>query len=284
MWPRREDSALLSHRSRAHAAHALAQVAATLFGALALAPLTVIAQTTDQVNQANSPLTPSITANLQDLYAPRLYDSDGSSNSLLLRGVLPHALGGMPQIVRGTLPITSAPDVNGNTTGLGDLNLFDLVLFKQGSMALGIGPQLTVPTATDPVLGTGKWQAGLAAVVVAPQAWGLMGALVTWQHSFAGPSDRPTQNNLVVQPLLIYNLPQGVYLRSTANWNFDLARDNYVIPIGAGAGKVFLLSDGTTINVFAEPQWTIAHHGAGQPEFQVFMGVNLQFPLQKKRP
>jgi len=284
MLSHREGPAELTHRPRARAPRALAPWAATLFVALSLAPLTLSAQTTDEVNEANSPLTPSITANVQDLYAPRLYDSDGSSNSLLLRGVLPHALGGIPQIVRGTLPITSAPDVNGNTRGLGDLNLFDLALFKQGTMALGIGPQLTVPTATDPVLGTGKWQAGLAAVVVAPQAWGLMGALVTWQHSFAGPSDRPTQNNLVVQPLLIYNLPQGVYLRSTANWNFDLARGNYVIPIGAGAGKVFLLSDGTTINVFAEPQWTIAHHGAGQPEFQVFMGVNMQFPLQKKKP
>jgi hypothetical protein len=280
----REGPAELTRRSHARAPRALARWGATLFAPLVLAPLTVSAQTTDEVNEANNPLTPSITANVQDLYAPRLYDSDGSSNSLLLRGVLPHALGGIPQIVRGTLPITSAPGANGNTTGLGDLNLFDLALFKQGSMALGIGPQLTVPTATDPVLGTGKWQAGLAAVVVAPQAWGLMGALVTWQHSFAGPSDRPTQNNLVVQPLLIYNLPQGVYLRSTANWNFDLARGNYVIPIGAGAGKVFLLSDGTTINVFAEPQWTIAHHGAGQPEFQVFMGVNMQFPLQKKKP
>jgi len=284
MLSHREGPVELTHRPHARAPRALARWAATFFGALFLAPLTLIAQTADEVNEANNPLTPSITANVQDLYAPRLYDSDGSSNSLLLRGVLPHALGGIPQIVRGTLPITSAPGDNGNTRGLGDLNLFDLALFKQGGMALGIGPQLTVPTATDPVLGTGKWQAGLAAVVVAPQAWGLMGALVTWQHSFAGPSDRATQNNLVVQPLLIYNLPQGVYLRSTANWNFDLARGNYVIPIGAGAGKVFLLSDGTTINVFAEPQWTIAHHGAGQPEFQVFMGVNMQFPLQRKKP
>jgi hypothetical protein len=34
-----------------------------------------------------------------------------------------------------------------------------------------------------------------------------------------------------------------------------------------------------TVNVFAEPQWTVAHDGAGQPKFQVFAGVNLQFPI-----
>ena len=62
----------------------------------------------------------------------------------------------------------------------------------------------------------------------------------------------------------------------------DLARGNYVLPVGAGLGKVFAQSDVTTINVFAEPQWTVAHHGAGQPKFQLFAGVNLQFPIKKK--
>jgi hypothetical protein len=192
------------------------------------------------------------------------------------------ALGGVPQIVRATLPIETAPDAGGNKTGLGDLNLIDLALFKKAGLAFGFGPQLTIPTATDSLLGTGKWQAGLAAVAIAPKSWGLFGALVTWQHSFAGQSDRPTQNHLTTQPFFIYNLPQGVYLRSTAAWNFDLADNSYVIPIGAGVGKVFIQSDGTTINVFAEPQWTIAHEGAGQPVFQVFAGVNFQFPIKKK--
>jgi|SRR5215469_7699673 len=248
-----------------------------------IVPLAGMAQSTEQMNDANNPLTPTITANLQDQWAPHLYDSNDSANSLLLRGVLPHLLGGVPQILRATLPIATAPSTsgNGNTTGLGDLNLFDLALFKEPDLVLGIGPQLTLPTASDHALGTGKWQAGLAAVAVVPQTWGLVGGLLTWQHSFAGEGGRPTQNNLSVQPFFIDNLPQGVYLRSTAIWNFDLARSNYVIPIGAGLGKVFVQGDGTTINVFAEPQWTIIHSGVGQPKFQVFAGVNLQFPIKK---
>jgi hypothetical protein len=255
------------------------------FLVLLAVPIAGIAQSTQEMNDANNPLTPTITANVQDQWAPQLYDTDNSTNALLLRGLLPHLLGGVPQILRATLPIATAPGTNGsgNTTGLGDLNLFDLALFKESSLVLGIGPQLTLPTASDRALGTGKWQAGIAAVAIAPQTWGLLGGLVTWQHSFAGESDRPTQNNLTVQPFFIYNLPPGLYLRSTAIWNFDLARTNYVIPIGAGVGKVFVQSDGTTINVFAEPQWTVAHDGAGQPKFQLFAGVNLQFPVKKKQ-
>jgi len=45
----------------------------------------------------------------------------------------------------------------GTTTGLGDLNLFDLAIFPlpKAKMALGFGPQFTLPTATETLTGTG---------------------------------------------------------------------------------------------------------------------------------
>jgi hypothetical protein len=55
-------------------------------------------------SKANNPLTPAITVNLQDQGAPKLYDLDQGANSFLFRGVLPHKLGGLPRIVRFTLP------------------------------------------------------------------------------------------------------------------------------------------------------------------------------------
>jgi hypothetical protein len=237
------------------------------------------------VNKANNPLTPAITVNLQDQAQPELYGLDQWSNAFLLRGVLPFKLGGVPQLLRYTLPVVSASDgKGGTTTGLGDLNVFDVFPFpwKQTRMELGLGPQFTFPTATAAATGTGKWQAGIVALGVAPRKWGIAGVLLTWQHSFAGESIRTTQNSLVSQPLVIYNLPSGWYLRSTAGWSFDLEHSSYVIPIGTGAGKVWLLHGGRTVNVFAEPQWTVARDGVGQPKFQVFAGVNLQFPIGKK--
>ena len=30
-------------------------------------------------------------------------------------------------------------------------------------------------------------------------------------------------------------------------------------------------------NIFIEPQWTLLHRGVGQPEFAVFVGLNMQF-------
>ncbi|AMO21784.1 hypothetical protein GCM10027034_00950 [Ramlibacter solisilvae] len=237
--------------------------------------------TAEDMNKSNNPLTPSIGLNLQDQYVGRSYGlDDKDSNALLLRGTVPHKLFGLPQILRATMPVVTTADLPpaGRHTGAGDLNLFDLFLFKQGHVELGLGPQLTLPTASRDEMGTGKWQAGLAGVVIAPQPWGMTGGLVTWQHSFAGDDDRPTTNSLQVQPFFIYNLPQGLYLRSTATMSFNLRNGDYAVPLGLGAGKVWK-SGNTTLNLFAEPQWTVAHEGDGQPKFQLFFGLNLQFPL-----
>jgi hypothetical protein len=235
----------------------------------------------EDMNASNNPLHPAIGLNLQDAYTGRFYGrGDQDANALLLRGTVPHKLFGQAQILRATLPITTTPDVApaGRRTGAGDLNLFDLFLFKLEQVEFGIGPQLTIPTASRDETGTGKWQAGLAAALIAPQRWGMLGGLLTWQHSFAGDDDRPTQNNLQLQPLVIRNFPQGWYFRSTAAWNFDLKRDTYSIPVGLGFGKVWKAGK-TTMNLFAEPQWTVAHAGDGQPKFQLFFGLNMQFPL-----
>lgn len=236
------------------------------------------AQTAQEVNEANNPLTPKITINLQDQYVGSYYGlRDSDSNSFLVRGVLPHKLFGLPQILRATIPIATSPDPR-STTGLGDINLFNVFLFKAWGLELGIGPQLTMDSASDDRLGTGRWQLGAAGVVIAPFSWGLLGGLVTYQHSVDSHDTRPTQNGLQTQPFVIYNLPQGFYLRSTATWNFDMQRGGYYIPLGLGAGKVWKFEGGTTLNLFAEPQVTVAHDGVA-PKFQLFSGLNMQFPI-----
>jgi hypothetical protein len=253
--------------------------------ALALSATTAAAQqhaSSDQANEANNPLTPKITVNFHDQWAPELYDSDEKTNALLFRGVIPHRLGGPGQLFRYTLPVVTVPTASGDTTGLGDLNVIDLFTFKAGHVEVGIGPQLTLPTASQDETGTGKWQAGLATIIIAPQQWGLLGGLITWQTSFAGDDERANQNSLSVQPFFLYNFPKGWYARSTATMAWDFERNTHVIPVGAGVGKIFVRPSGTTINVFAEPQWTVDHKGAGQPKFQVFAGVNLQFPIGKR--
>ena len=153
------------------------------------------ADNADTANKSNNPLNLAPGMNLQDYYTPKIYDTNVHTNDALLRGTLPIAPNdfiGVPQLLRATLPISTRPDPhNGYSTGIGNLNLFDIFLLKTDGVQLGIGPQITAPTAASTFsMGTGNWQAGLAAVSIYSSPRGLLGALVQYQSSFAGDHDR----------------------------------------------------------------------------------------------
>ena len=97
---------------------------------------------------------------------------------------------------------------------------------------------------------------------------------MTYQTDFAG--DGGTTSLGVLQPFLMIQVGKGTYLRSAALWVFDLENNTYNVPLGFGIGKV-VKSGRTVFNMFVEPQFTILHDGAGQPELQIFAGLNLQF-------
>ncbi|HEX4987058.1 MAG TPA: hypothetical protein VFV71_13430 [Burkholderiales bacterium] len=248
---------------------------------MAALPLSAAAQAShDDMNRSNNPLTVAPGLNFQDIYTPQLYGTDAHTNDFLLRGTLPLLPGDtikFPQLIRVTAPVSTRPEPGGGyTTGLGDINVFDIFLLGQTASGIqyGAGPLLVLPTASDDILGTGKYQGGFAATVVHASPDGLVAGLLQVQGSFAGDGDRPDVATATLQPFYIRNLQGGWYLRSSGIWTFNLKNDDYFIPIGLGAGKVWK-SGGTTFNLFAEPQWTVAHDGDGLPKFAVFMGLNL---------
>lgn len=89
----------------------------------------------------------------QDYYSPELFVIDEYTNDLLLRGTLPLPPVGfvpVPQLIRATIPISTRPDPQGGyTTGLGDINLFDIFLLKTKGTQLGVGPLVTFPSANE---------------------------------------------------------------------------------------------------------------------------------------
>lgn len=259
--------------------------AAIILGATiaAFSPHVSAAQGTDAASlaQANNPLAAFKTFNLQNQYNGSLTGTNANANSFYLRGALPVTAFGGDWLVRATLPVNHFPDTlnGGKTNGIGDFNVFAAYLMDTGNpnLSFGIGPQITAPTATKDATGSGKWSAGLANVLFNTATPGFQwGYLLTWQASFAGDSNRADVNAGAFQPLLIKQLDQGWYLRSTAIWTYDFETDNYNIPIGFGAGRV-VTKPNVTINYFVEPQWSVASRGNGQMDWGVFAGVNFQF-------
>jgi len=66
-------------------------------------------------------------------------------------------------------------------------------------------------------------------------------------------------------------------LRSSAISTLDTSNGTGVLPVGLGLGKVTHLRSGQLLNVYVEPQVSVAVNGDSQPRFQVFAGFNLQF-------
>jgi hypothetical protein len=235
----------------------------------------------DAAAQANNPLANITAFNIQNYYIGELTDSDKSANQGWLRYATPFSVSDTNWLLRASLPINSFPTPpGGNTnTGLGDLNTFAAYLIDIGNPAVsfGFGPQLTAPTATNDELGSEKWSAGLANVLFnASSAKFQYGYLLTWQHSFAGESDRDDVNSGVFQPFAFYQLGGGAYLRAAPIWVYNFENDDYSMPLGVGVGQV-IKSGKTVYNLFVEPQASVADSGAGQPSWQIFIGFNMQF-------
>lgn len=230
--------------------------------------------------QANNPLASMTAFNMQDYYVGELTESGDYSNQFWFRYAQPFTLGESDWLLRASLPINTFPaSPSGHNSGVGDANLFAAYLIDTGNPAIsfGVGPQLTVPSASKDAVGSEKWSAGLVNVLFDARSpkfqWGY---LLSWQTSFAGSSDREDVNVAALQPFLFYQLGGGLYLRAAPIWSYNLENDNYSVPVGIGIGKA-VKKNKTVFNMFVEPQFSIADSGPGQPEWQIFVGLNLQF-------
>jgi hypothetical protein len=158
---------------------------AAVVGAMLGLPLMVApaaSQEDNAQNEANNPLTPKITINLQDYYIPSFKGLPGrDANQFLVRGLIPHNIGGYTQIFRFTLPIANSPTFpTGSDTGLGDLTLIDLFPIPGKPVTYAVGPILVAPTVSTDALDSERWQTSVAGVAIAPQTSGFLGGLVSY--------------------------------------------------------------------------------------------------------
>ncbi len=259
--------------------HSWMQLGALILGSML--GITSQAEEGSAAAQANNPLANFTAFNIHDYYIGEVTGTDESANQVWARFAKPLTLGESQWLLRASLPLNTYPvgPRGSHETGLGDLNVFAAYVIDVGNPAIsfGVGPQLTVPTATEDALGSEKWSAGFANVMFnASSPKFQYGYLLTWQHSFAGDDDRADVNLGAFQPFLFYQLGGGTYLRSAPIWNYNFENDSYGVPVGLGIGQVF--KRGTTVyNAFIEPQVSLADDGPGQPEWQIFVGFNMQF-------
>ena len=190
-------------------------------------------------------------------------------------------------ISRTIAPLIYQPefiDGQGSDFGLGDINLSLFVgPSKPGGLIWGVGPVFMFPTATDDRLGTDKWGVGPAAVGLTIRGPWVFGLLAQNIWSFAGDSDRPDVNQMLIQYFVNYNLPNGWYLSSspiiTANWEAD-SDNTWTIPLGGGGGRLFRIGK-LPINMSLQAFYNVEKPDDLGPDWTLRFQVQTLFPKSR---
>ena len=185
-------------------------------------------------------------------------------------------------IARTIAPVISQPNpvFDSNTNGIGDIT--EELFFSpvhSGALIWGAGPVFTIPSATDPILGTGRVLLGPTAVFLTTPGHWVMGVLLNNQWSIGGDPLRPAVNTFLAQPFINYNMAHGWYLTSspliTANW-LGAPGQQWLVPIGGGFGRIFKLGDQpVSANIAA---YYNVLRPTNAPDWQLRAELSLLFP------
>jgi hypothetical protein len=146
-------------------------------------------------------------------------------------------------------PIAPIDLFSGRTTGFGDMYYVGLFSPKEGyklegggSLLWGLGLDLSFPTASEDILGTGKYSAGPSALGVYLGPKWKVGALLQQYWSYAGSDDRDDVNLMNLQYFIFYSLDEVTSIGAAPNIiaNFEQSSGNkWTVPIGLGISRTF---------------------------------------------
>lgn len=214
-------------------------------------------QTDELAKKLQNPLASLISLPFQSNFDFGFDPEDGSRWLMNVQPVIPISISEDWNLIgRVILPVISQNDIfgkSGSQTGLGDALVTGFFSPKEptsGGLIWGVGPAISIPTATDDLLGSGKFSMG-PSVVGLIQAGGLTyGALVNHVWSVFGDSDRADINATFFQPFVARNFAGGYALALNTellqNWESDATNGTInlvgskVLTIGSQLSQVFI--------------------------------------------
>lgn len=147
-----------------------------------------------------------------------------------------------------------------------------------GGLIWGVGPIFSLPTATDPTLGSGKWGIGPTAVLLKQTGPWTIGALVSHTWSFAGPSSEPDVSSSYMQPFLSYAFGKGRTVTLNTETTYDWLADQWTVPLNLTYSKVFRVGNQNMSWVVGGRYYATAPEGG--PVWGLRAGLTLLFPTK----
>jgi len=187
-------------------------------------------------------------------------------------------------VARTIVPFVSIPLPNGErSAGIADIQeqlFFSPV--KAGSIIWGIGPQLSLPTATNSLIATGQVALGLSAVVLGMPGNFVVGTLIGNVWRISGNDQGPKINQFTMQPFINLNLARGWAISTgpviTANWS-AASGEEWTVPVGMGVSKVDRI--GARPVSVALQYYHLAEHPSGSGDDLWRLSFSLLYPRAK---
>lgn len=184
------------------------------------------------------------------------YDTDygvednGTKHFINIQPVIPIPISENWNIISRTiLPVISQTDLPTGTdkSGIGDV--LQTVFFSPRAptsrgLIWGAGPAILLPTASDEVLGGGKWGVGPSVVFLKQQGPWTAGFLANHVWSVGGTDGRADVNATYLQPFVTRLFKRTLTTiafnsESTYNWDGELSSEAWSVPFNLTANQMF---------------------------------------------
>jgi hypothetical protein len=244
----------------------------------------------DLAKKLSNPISDLVSVPFQANWDQGVGPDDATRFILNIQPVVPVSLNKKWNLIaRVIMPLIGQPPlVTGgeSTSGMGDI--LASAFFSPaapGKAIWGVGPVVSLPTTTDPYLGSGKWSAGPTFVILkqkGPWTYGVLWNQI-WSFADATDADRPEVSQMYIQPFLSHTNKRAVTCNisseSTANWKADDGEE-WTIPIIAQVSKVssfgpFIASYGVGLGGYVESP-------DGGPDWKLRATFTLLLPKKRK--
>lgn len=171
-------------------------------------------------------------------------------------------------------PIGAPTQSDSRAWGLGDSIIQTFFApYVDSAWKWGVGPQVSIPTATDSALEGPGWGLGVAGVVT---------GAITPEISFAGIvgnhwGNGGKFNTMTIQPMVFYNFPNnpgavlGYNATISADWEAS-SGNRWTVPLGLTYGKTFDIGGGNGLDISIGPYWNVIRPD-GAPSWTLRFGV-----------
>src|SRR5664279_3971568 len=140
----------------------------------------------------------------------------------------------------------------------------------------GVGPGLILPSATDPLLGAGKWSAGPTVAVLRQDGPWTTGALTGHAWSFASRYTGPAVSTTYLQPFLSYTTDKDTTFGVDTPSEYDWKGRQWTVPLEATIGQVLTIAR-QQIELDLAGRW-YAERAPGGPHWGLSLTLTFLFP------